>query len=64
MMIIGYHGDAQTPNVRLHTVPLLVELRVYSFRLERRQRAKKWKDNCHAMCSSIKTQMETAPDAK
>lgn len=45
MMIVGYHGDAQTPNVRLHTVPLLVELRVYSFRLEKRQTVKKWKDN-------------------
>lgn len=35
MVIIRYHGDAQTPNVRLHTVALLVELRVYPFRLEK-----------------------------
>jgi len=28
-----YHCDPQTPDVRLHVVALLVQLRVYSFRL-------------------------------
>ena len=38
VVITRYHCDAQTPDVRLHAVSLLVELWVYSFRLERRQK--------------------------
>ena len=37
-IITRYHGDAQTPDVGLHTVSLLVEFWVYSLRLERRQK--------------------------
>lgn len=38
IIITHYHGDAQTPDVGLHTVSLLVELWVYSLGLERRQK--------------------------
>ena len=38
VIITRYHGDAQTPDVGLHTVSLLVEFWVYSLRLERRQK--------------------------
>ena len=37
IIITRYHGDAQTPDVGLHAVSLLVEFWVYSLGLERRQ---------------------------
>ena len=38
VIITHYHGDAQTPDVGLHAVSLLVELWVYSLGLERRRK--------------------------
>ena len=38
IIITRYHGDAQTPDVGLHAVSLLVELWVYSLGLQSRRR--------------------------